>query len=565
MNLTEATILALQGKLLKENTKIEDSKSIKTESVEVATDDTIVNVGDEKTEIITDEETITVEKQHDEAVEEEVIDEILPEESEDVGIDDIPVDDISLAITNNTEVSEEEVKPEEEIKEDETNETEEEVTQEEQETEEVKEDEVEEKEKVTENVDIHVDSETEEVTITTDGNEDVAVISEEPVCEEVIETEEVVEEPVEEIVSEEVVEEQPEEEVKETEEVEESKELKKESLYITEEIDSFEELKDFCKGEAAQSTLKEVERLHKEDELMNYLEDILFGQLKQMSATELNDIIAYDDSLPEVLGLFDYAEEETKEVVKEAKLEESSAARANKLIELCEEQILSWETVARELIAEASEDDLDYTFRMLDIDLEDEEDEEDKEELDESCKKEEAKEKLNFLSVDKLPEMCYGLLPSDNSIIVIKKGESGYFQTDFDKPESEEAAETEVKRLNDQLGVTPDQRFTMELRSLSGNWHDKIKEILEIEEVENKEEDIKFEKEDELAKHIANHFEEITGVKPTEIFDENKQFIDSKVEETSKSILEFIKEHSEEGLDEEVILEILDDELRKLI
>lgn len=356
MSLMEATRLALCGELIvedKEATRahreVARPRQVKTESVEIATDDTVVSVDDSKTEIVTDEQTITVEKQPEESVE-APIEDVLPEETEEdvakedaeVEVDDIPVDDITAAV--------EEVKVEES------------------------------KEVKTEDVDIHVDSESGDVTVATD--EEIAIATE--VAEE---------EPVKEVAKEEVVE-VPVEEIAE--------EVAEELEQPTEEV-----VEEGCK------------------------------------------------------------KEETEE-----KLEESRGSRSEKLLELCEEGFYSWETIARELIAEMSEDDLEYTFRMLEIkdDEEDEEDEDEEEELEESCKKEEAKEKLNFLTVDELPDMCYGLLPSDNSIIVIKRNENGYYETDYDIPENEEAAEKLVTKLNDQLGVTPDQRFTMELRSLSGNW-----------------------------------------------------------------------------------------------
>lgn len=106
-------------------------------------------------------------------------------------------------------------------------------------------------------------------------------------------------------------------------------------------------------------------------------------------------------------------------------------------------------------------------------------------------KKLETESKPNFLPVSELPDICYGILPSDSSIIVIKKGENGYYQTDLGSPDNVEKV---VDDLNEKLGVTPDQRFTMELRSMSGNWSDKKTEAYsynwqdDIEEVENTEE-----------------------------------------------------------------------------
>ena len=77
------------------------------------------------------------------------------------------------------------------------------------------------------------------------------------------------------------------------------------------------------------------------------------------------------------------------------------------------------------------------------------------------------KEKVLNMKYADLPDMCYGLLPSDNSVIVIKKGENGYYKTDFDDIEDTEEF---VNRENSKMGVTPEQRMVMELRSMSGNW-----------------------------------------------------------------------------------------------
>lgn len=96
-------------------------------------------------------------------------------------------------------------------------------------------------------------------------------------------------------------------------------------------IDTFDELRNFCWGSAAESTLGEVERLGKEDDLMGWLESIIDGQI---DATSLNDIVAYDDSLESDLGLFDYADEdedlEENKKVEEAKEAELFSKKINK-------------------------------------------------------------------------------------------------------------------------------------------------------------------------------------------------------------------------------------------
>lgn len=113
----------------------------------------------------------------------------------------------------------------------------------------------------------------------------------------------------------------------------------------------------------------------------------------------------------------------------------------------------------------------------------------------------ESEEKLeeNLISVSELPDMCYGVLPSDASIIIIKKGEKGYYKTNkgyeqeyaniTDWNERNDKADEVANRLNAQIGITPEQRMSMELRSMNGNWEDKeikteelLKESLDYED-----------------------------------------------------------------------------------
>ncbi len=100
-------------------------------------------------------------------------------------------------------------------------------------------------------------------------------------------------------------------------------------------------------------------------------------------------------------------------------------------------------------------------------------------EYDESCVKS-LKEAL--VPVSELPDMCYGVLPTDCSIIIIKKGETGYYKTnkDYEREyaditdwnERNDKADEAANRLNAQIDVTPEQRMSMELRSMNGNWSD---------------------------------------------------------------------------------------------
>ena len=112
ISLTEATILALQGKL-----ELTEEKEMKNESIEIETDNTEVTVNDDSTVVETPEETITVEKKDTECVDCET-----PEESEEVievpetveePVEELPIETEEPVETTSEEVAEE---PVEEIK-----------------------------------------------------------------------------------------------------------------------------------------------------------------------------------------------------------------------------------------------------------------------------------------------------------------------------------------------------------------------------------------------------------------------------------------------------------------
>lgn len=134
--------------------------------------------------------------------------------------------------------------------------------------------------------------------------------------------------------------------------------------------------------------------------------------------------------------------------------------------------------------------------------------------------------KLNFIeNVDELPDLCYGVLPSDNSIIIIKKGEQGYYPTDYsDMVEGEsyderyKSANDIVNKLNAEVDITPDQRFTMEIRSMNGNWKSKSTECkLKIEN--RKLQEAITDEVVECAKIIAEEIREVGCMNFTEIQD----------------------------------------------
>jgi len=68
---------------------------------------------------------------------------------------------------------------------------------------------------------------------------------------------------------------------------------------------------------------------------------------------------------------------------------------------------------------------------------------------------------------EKLPELCFSTLPSTGALICIKRGESGYYPSDWStdsRAENEELA----RMNNEKLGVTQTQRLAMENGSMHG-------------------------------------------------------------------------------------------------
>ena len=66
-----------------------------------------------------------------------------------------------------------------------------------------------------------------------------------------------------------------------------------------------------------------------------------------------------------------------------------------------------------------------------------------------------------------LPDKCYAVLPSSDEIIIVKKGESGYYRTDKYGHDRAEALEI-VSECNERGGVTKAQTAAMLAGSLFG-------------------------------------------------------------------------------------------------
>ena len=66
-----------------------------------------------------------------------------------------------------------------------------------------------------------------------------------------------------------------------------------------------------------------------------------------------------------------------------------------------------------------------------------------------------------------LPELCFSVLPGTGELICIKRGESGYYPSDWSTSDAERNREL-ADYNNERLGVTPAQRMAMETGSMHG-------------------------------------------------------------------------------------------------
>lgn len=66
-----------------------------------------------------------------------------------------------------------------------------------------------------------------------------------------------------------------------------------------------------------------------------------------------------------------------------------------------------------------------------------------------------------------LPDLCFSTLPTTGELICIKKGETGYYRSDWNTDDPQKNAEL-ADYNNDRLGVTAEQRKAMECGSLRG-------------------------------------------------------------------------------------------------
>lgn len=69
------------------------------------------------------------------------------------------------------------------------------------------------------------------------------------------------------------------------------------------------------------------------------------------------------------------------------------------------------------------------------------------------------------MNLNKLPEMCYSVLETTNELVVLKRGEKGYYPQ---RPENAPWGAENCYTLNERLGVTKGQAEAMKNGSMFG-------------------------------------------------------------------------------------------------
>ena len=85
-----------------------------------------------------------------------------------------------------------------------------------------------------------------------------------------------------------------------------------------------------------------------------------------------------------------------------------------------------------------------------------------------------------------LPKLCFSTLPSTGTLICIKRGESGYYPSDWNTPDRAQNRQI-ADEQNQRLGVTPSQEEAMVCGSMHG-WTVPGADPAFVEEMQKKQE-----------------------------------------------------------------------------
>ena len=94
--------------------------------------------------------------------------------------------------------------------------------------------------------------------------------------------------------------------------------------------------------------------------------------------------------------------------------------------------------------------------------------------------------RICHVGAEGMPELCFSTLPSTGALICIKRGESGYYPSDWNTPDRAQNRQI-ADEQNQRLGVTPAQEEAMVCGSMHG-WNVPGADPAFVEEMQKKQE-----------------------------------------------------------------------------